>query len=71
VHATLGPESGLQSTPHPDERGLQVRRERAQLPLSKLLLQQHLAVIAESYKVKGCLAKINANGMNLHVDDPP
>jgi hypothetical protein len=28
-------------------------------------------VSAESYKVKGCLAKINANGMNLHVDDPP
>jgi hypothetical protein len=37
----------------------------------ELLPQQHLASCAESYEVKGRLAKINTNGMNLHVDDPP
>src|SRR5882757_9326031 len=43
---------GSRARLHPDERGLQVRCERDQLPLSKLLFQQHLAVNAESYKVK-------------------
>jgi hypothetical protein len=44
---------------------------RDQLLLGELLLQQHLAVIAKGYQVKGRLAKINSNGANLHVDDPP
>jgi hypothetical protein len=49
-----------------------VRRvEGNQLLLGKLLLQQHLAVIAKCYQVKGRLAKVNTNRSNLHVDDPP
>src|SRR5277367_4058322 len=52
-----------------DQRGLQVRCENNQLPLGELLLQQHLAVIAERNQVKGRLTKINPYRMNLHVDD--
>src|SRR5258708_30061292 len=39
-----------------------VRGEGDQLLLGELLLQQHLAVIAKSHQVKGCLAKVNAYG---------
>jgi hypothetical protein len=31
----------------------------------------HLAMLAKGYQVKGCLAKIDTNRTNLHVDDPP
>ena len=54
-----------------DQRGLQVRCESNQLPLGELLLQQHLAVIAERNQVKGRLAKVNPYRTNLHIDDPP
>src|SRR5271163_4571852 len=54
-----------------DQRGLQVRCESNQLPLGKLLLQQHLAVIAECHQVKGRLAKVNPYRTNLHIDNPP
>src|SRR6202795_3153811 len=54
-----------------DQRGLQIRCENNQLPLGELLLQQHLAVIAERHQVKGRLTKINPYRMNMHVDDPP
>jgi hypothetical protein len=33
--------------------------------------QMHLAMLAKGYQVKGCLAKIDTNRTNLHVDDPP
>jgi hypothetical protein len=56
---------------HPDQAGLHVRGEGNQLLLGKLLLQQHLAVIAKCHQVKGSLAKVNTNRSNLHVDDPP
>ncbi len=42
-----------------DQCGLQVRCESNQLPLGELLLQQHLAVIAERHQVKGrCISMI-------------
>jgi hypothetical protein len=50
---------------------LHVRGEGNQLLLGKLLLQQHLAVIAKRHQVKGRLTKVDANRSNLHVDDPP
>src|ERR1700688_120604 len=56
---------------HPNQAGLQVRGEGNQLLLGELLLQQHLAVIAKSHQVKCRLAKVDAYGTNLHVDDPP
>jgi hypothetical protein len=56
---------------HPNQRGLHVSNECDQPLLGELLLQQQLAVIAKSYQMKGRLAKINADRMNLHVDDPP
>jgi hypothetical protein len=40
---------------------LHVRGEGNQLLLGKLLLQQHLAVIAKCHQVKGRLAEININ----------
>jgi hypothetical protein len=55
----------------PDQAGLHVRGEGNRLLLGKLLLQQHLAVIAKGHQVKGRLAKVNTNRSNLHVDDPP
>jgi hypothetical protein len=50
---------------------LQVGCEGDQLLLRELLLEQHLAAIAQCHQVKGRFAKINANRTNLHVDDPP
>ena len=41
------------------------------LLLGELLPQQHLARPAQSYEVECRLAKIDANRMNLHVNDPP
>src|SRR5260221_13828996 len=43
-----------------------VRGERNQLLLGKLLLQQHLAVIAKGHQVKGRLARVNTSRSNLH-----
>src|SRR5260370_23710907 len=54
------PRTGL----HPNQRGLHVGGEGDQLLLGELLLQQHLAVIAERHQVKGRLAKINPYGTN-------
>ena len=54
-----------------DQRGLHVRGVSQQLLLRELLPHKHLAGCAECYNVKGRLAKIDANGMYLHVDDPP
>ncbi|SRR5258705_11242089 len=48
---------------HPDQAGLQVRGEGNQLLLGKLLLQQHLAVIAKRHQVKGRLTKVQANAL--------
>jgi hypothetical protein len=50
---------------------MHVRGEGNQLLLSELLPQQDLARCAQSYEVKRRLAKIDANRMYLHVDDPP
>jgi hypothetical protein len=47
------------------------RSKGDQLLLRELLFEQHPAVIAKGNKLKGRLAKINANGTNVHVDDPP
>jgi hypothetical protein len=41
------------------------------LLLRELLPHQHLASCAKCNEVKGGLAKIDANRMYLHVDDPP
>ncbi len=51
---------------HPNQRGLQVGGKRDQLLLGELLLQQNRTGGAEGYEVKGRLAKIDTNGMNLH-----
>jgi hypothetical protein len=56
---------------HPDQAGLHIGGEDDELLLSELLPQQHLACCAQGYEVKGSLAQVNANGTNLHVDDPP
>ena len=58
---------GSRACLHANQRHLQVRRERNQLSLAKLLLQQHFAVFAKSYQVKGGLPEIDANRMYLHV----
>jgi len=44
-----------------DQRSLQVRGVRQQLPLCELLLHQHLAGCAERYEVKGRLAQVDAS----------
>jgi hypothetical protein len=50
---------------------LQVRGKGDELLLSELLPQQHLACCAQGYEMKGSFAEVNANRVNLHVDDPP
>jgi len=45
---------------------VQVGGKRDQLLLGELLLQQNRTGGAEGYEVKGRLAKIDTNGMNLH-----
>ena len=54
----------------PNQRSLQVSRVRQQLLLRELPLHQHLAGCPQRHEVKGRLAQVDANGMNLH-DDPP
>jgi hypothetical protein len=44
-----------------DQRGPHVRGVSQQLLLRELLPHKHLARCAERYKVKGCLAKVDAN----------
>jgi hypothetical protein len=44
-----------------DQRGLHVRGVSQQLLLRELPPHKHLARCAERYKVKGCLAKVDAN----------
>ena len=54
-----------------DERFLEFSCVGQQLLLRELLPHQHLARCSECQKVKGRLAQVNADGMNLHSDDPP
>ncbi len=54
-----------------DQRRLQVGGVGQQLLPGELLLNQHLAGCTQRHKVKGRLAQVDANGMYLHVDDPP
>jgi len=56
---------------HANQRDLHVRSEGDELLLGELLPQQHLARCAQSNQMKRRFAKIDTNGMNLHVDDPP
>ena len=53
----------------PDQRGLQVGRVGQQLLLRELLIHQHLTGCSKRHKVKGGLAQVDANRMNLHSHD--
>ena len=44
---------------------------KQKLLLCELLPHEHLACRTQRHEMKGCLAQIDANRMNLHADDPP
>jgi hypothetical protein len=55
----------------PDQRARQIRGVGQQLGTRKLPANYDLAAFSQCYQVKGGFAQIDADGCDVHDDDPP
>jgi hypothetical protein len=70
LHQLASPVMGRRARLHANETGRKLPEELHHLLAAQLPNENNLALTVDAMDLENVLGEINANGANLHVDDP-